>query len=88
MTAQIDFLKRAVALNLQSLSLPEWLDEIESLRDQLAASQQREAELSAHVKRLRELLAWVDKYVKCAISGSIKEALAVMPEQSLAKFRN
>jgi hypothetical protein len=38
MTVQTDFLKRCKALNLHDGKLSDWLDEIESLRQQLAAA--------------------------------------------------
>ena len=41
MSVSVDFLKRATALGLQSSSLPEWLDEIESLRQQLAVREKQ-----------------------------------------------
>ena len=41
MSVSVDFLKRATALGLQSSSLPEWLDEVESLRQQLETERKR-----------------------------------------------
>ena len=46
MSAQIEFLKRCKALGLHNSNLPAWLDEIESLRTQVA-------ELKAENKRLK-----------------------------------
>ena len=39
MTVQTDFLKRCKALNLHDGKLSDWLDEIESLRQQLSETQ-------------------------------------------------
>ena len=70
--------------------------EIEKLKGQLATSQQREAELQAHVERLREALeyalsAWQYDGI-CDEHGSVfAEADArrkATPAQSLARLRN
>lgn len=65
------------------------------LRDQLAASKQREAELVAHVERLRgtmnDLLMIPDKYPghrNLMTIEIITKALAATPAQSLARLRN
>ena len=47
MTVQTDFLERCKALNLHDGKLSDWLDEIESLRQQLAAAQDKQWELIA-----------------------------------------
>lgn len=61
MSVQIEFLKRCKALGLHDSNLPAWLDEIESLRMQIAELKAENERLKprheAHVKMLGELLA-------------------------------
>ena len=76
------------------------LEHIRELQDQLAASQQREAELSAHVERLRSYLIRILEYwtqdgnnqelfdMLCHIEETVKAELAATPAQSLARLRN
>ena len=55
MSVSIDFLKRATALGLQSSSLPEWLEEIESLRQQLASKDAEIAQLKTVPMKYRRM---------------------------------
>ena len=52
MTVQTDFLERCKALNLHDGKLSDWLDEIESLRQQLAAAQDDASTAWAQAHRL------------------------------------
>ena len=63
-----------------------------SLEQQLTASQAREAELLAHVERLREALekldGWLYERNLIGLMPQEKEILVSTPEQSLARYRN
>ena len=52
MTVQTDFLERCKALNLHDGKLSDWLDEIESLRQQLTAAQDDASTAWAQAHRL------------------------------------
>lgn len=84
MSKQIDFLKRCIALNLQSGGLLDLLDRIEELeRDQLRAKINvlREA-LSSAESALDESRDYPVTY------DEVITALITTPEQSLAAYRN
>ena len=67
MTVQTDFMKRCEVLNLHDGKLSDWLDEIESLRQQLADSQKQSIEDSENILRLIETI----KYLQgIAVRGS------------------
>ncbi len=61
MTVQTDFMKRCKALNLHDGKLSDWLDEIELLRQQLAACERQRDELKADAERYQELLYAVQR---------------------------
>ncbi len=65
MTVQTDFLERCKALNLHDGKLSDWIDEIESLRQQLLSSQKREV-------MLRYAISWCRKV---AVDLDIHDAL-------------
>lgn len=80
MTVQTDFLERCKALNLHDGKLSDWLDEIESLRQQLA-------EALAACKLKDEALRFIyDNSKDSFTSGKVlREALAIQPDDSALK---
>lgn len=89
MTVQTDFLERCKALNLHDGKLSDWLDEIESLRQQLAAETMR-VEIALRIKteehkccsedlmklRESEQSGWKEAAIAWEVCGSIHEAFA------------
>ena len=89
MTVQTDFLERCKALNLHDGKLSDWLDEIESLRQQLAAETMR-LEIALRIKteehkccsedlmklRESEQSGWKEAAIAWEVCGSIHEAFA------------
>ena len=89
MTVQTDFLERCKALNLHDGKLSDWLDEIESLRQQLAAEIMR-LEIALRIKteehkccsedlmklRESEQSGWKEAAIAWEVCGSIHEAFA------------
>ncbi len=103
MSKQIDFLKRCIALNLQSVGLLDLLDRIEELERELhlldedygrsrlsiAKTRQERDALQADNARLREALEYcVTQVGELATVPGIASALSSTPEQSLAEYRN
>lgn len=73
MTVQTDFLERCKALNLHDGKLSDWLDEIESLRQQLAAA-------LAACKLKDEAISDFLKQYPHMTKGYVLDALAIQPD--------
>lgn len=92
MTVQTDFLERCKALNLHDGKLSDWLDEIESLRQQLAAAlaacKQKDESLEVAHNGLRW---WMDTFPFHVTETDNEEmlklvkALAIQPDDDALK---
>ena len=89
MTVQTDFLERCKALNLHDGKLSDWLDEIESLRQQLSAAIAALAACKAKDEAMREFIAALDGWTLDDLSElkreAVEKALTIQPDDSALK---